>query len=168
MPPMNSAPLTGPLTADTFRNIAKGQAPMVVNIKTEMKAKSQDLEGLFFGSPGGGQGQGQGQGDDDQQPNRRRRNRDQIARAAGTGFIINGKDGFILTNNHVVEDAIKIEVFLYTDDETPYTAKVIGRDVLTDSALIQLVDRPSNPLPEAKFGDSSQMQPGDWVMAIGN
>ena len=179
VPPMNSAPLVGPLSADTFRNVAKAQAPMVVNIKTEMKAKSQDLEGLFgggsddffrrfFGGPGGGQGQGQGQGDDDQQPNRRRRGRDQIARAAGTGFIINGKDGFILTNNHVVEDAIKIEVFLYTDDETPYTAKVIGRDVLTDSALIQLVDRPSAPLPEAKFGDSAQMQPGDWVMAIGN
>ena len=45
---------------------------------------------------------------------------------------------------------------------------MIGRDVLTDSALIQLVDRPTTPLPEAKFGDSSQMQPGDWVMAIGN
>src|ERR1051326_6699364 len=182
VPPMNSAPLTGPLSADTFRNIAKAQAPMVVNIKTEMKAKSQDLEGLFgggggsddffrrfFGGPGGGQGQGQGQGQgDDEQTPRRRNRRDPIARAAGTGFIINGKDGFILTNNHVVEDAIKIEVYLYTDDETPYTAKVIGRDMLTDSALIQLVDRPSSPLPEAKFGDSSQMQPGDWVMAIGN
>jgi serine protease Do len=154
---------------------------MVVNIKTEMKAKSQDVDGLFgggggsddffrrfFGGPGGGQGQGQGQGDDDQQAPRRRNRRDPIARAAGTGFIINGKDGFILTNNHVVEDAIKIEVYLYTDDETPYTAKVIGRDLLTDSALIQLVDRPSSPLPEAKFGDSSQMQSGDWVMAIGN
>src|SRR5438046_266707 len=77
MPPMNSAPLTGPLSADTFRNIAKAQAPMVVNIRTEMKAKSQDLEGLFggggsedffrrfFGPGGGGRGQGQGQGDDD-------------------------------------------------------------------------------------------------------
>ena len=180
VPPMNTAPLTGPLTAETFRNIAKAQDPMVVNIKTEMKAKAQELDGLFggggggsddffrrfFGGPGGGQGQGQG--DDDQTPNRRRRQREPIARAAGSGFIISGKDGFILTNNHVVEDAIKIEVFLFTDDETPYTAKVIGRDVLTDSALIQLVDRPASPLPEAKFGDSSQMQPGDWVMAIGN
>ena len=44
----------------------------------------------------------------------------------------------------------------------------IGRDPLTDSALIQLVEKPSRPLAEAKFGDSSQMEPGDWVMAIGN
>src|SRR3954467_5559210 len=70
VPPVSSAPLTGRLSADTFRNIAKAQAPMVVNIKTEMKAKSQDLEGLFgggggsddflrrfFGGPGSGQGQ---------------------------------------------------------------------------------------------------------------
>jgi serine protease Do len=181
VPPMNSAPLTGPLSADTFRNIAKAQAPMVVNIKTEMKARAQDLEGLFggggsddffrrfFGGPGGGQGQGQGQGDEDNGGNtRRRRQREPIQRAAGSGFIISGREGFILTNNHVVEDATKIEVFLYTDDETPYLAKVIGRDVLTDSALIQLIEHPSMPLPEAKFGDSSQMQPGDWVMAIGN
>ncbi len=53
MPPMNSAPLTGPLSADTFRNIAKAQAPMVVNIRTEMKAKAQDLEDLFGGGGGG-------------------------------------------------------------------------------------------------------------------
>ena len=180
VPPMNSAPLTGPLSADTFRNIAKAQEPMVVNIRTEMKAKAQDLEGLFgggssddffrrfFGGPGGqGQGQGQGQGDDENGGTRRRR-RDPIQRAAGSGFIINAREGFILTNNHVVEDATKIEVLLYADDETTYTAKVIGRDMLTDSALIQLIDRPSSPLAEAKFGDSSQMQPGDWVMAIGN
>jgi serine protease Do len=178
VPPMNSAPLTGPLSADTFRNIAKAQAPMVVNIRTEMKGRSQDLEGLFggggggsedffrrfFGSPGGGQGQG----DDENGGTRRRRQKEPIQRAAGSGFIINAKEGFILTNNHVVEDATKIEVLLYADDETTYTAKVIGRDMLTDSALIQLIDRPSTPLAEAKFGDSSQMQPGDWVMAIGN
>ena len=53
VPPMNSAPLTGPLSADTFRNIAKAQAPMVVNIRTEMKAKAQDLEDLFGGGGGG-------------------------------------------------------------------------------------------------------------------
>ena len=176
VPPTNSAPLTGPLNVDTFRNIAKAQEPMVVNIKVEMKAKAQDLEGLFGGGGGGsddlfrrffgGPNGGQGQGDDQAAP--KRRQKEPIARAAGSGFIINSREGFILTNNHVVEDAIKIEVFLYADDETPYTAKVIGKDALTDSALIQLIDRPSTPLPEAKFGDSSQMQPGDWVMAIGN
>jgi serine protease Do len=49
-----------------------------------------------------------------------------------------------------------------------YAAKLVGHDRLTDSALIQLIDKPNRPLPEVKFGDSSQMQAGDWVMAIGN
>jgi serine protease Do len=49
-----------------------------------------------------------------------------------------------------------------------YKAKVVGRDPLTDSALIQLIDKPNHALPEAKFGDSSQVEAGDWVMAIGN
>jgi serine protease Do len=181
VPPMNSAPLTGPLSADTFRNIAKAQAPMVVNIRTEMKAKAQDLEDLFggggggapddflrrfFGGPGG-QGPGGPGGNDENGQGNKRRQREPTTRATGTGFIIS-KDGLILTNNHVVEDAIKIEVLLYADDETTYSAKVIGHDALTDSALIQLIDKPSTPLPEARFGDSSQMAPGDWVMAIGN
>ena len=52
VPPMNSAPLTGPLDASTFRNIAKAATPMVVNIRTEMKAKAQDLTD-FFGGGGG-------------------------------------------------------------------------------------------------------------------
>src|ERR1019366_6166882 len=87
--------------------------------------------------------------------------------ATGTGFIISS-DGLILTNNHVVEDATKIEVGLYADDpDINYSAKIIGRDPLTDSALIQLTERPNHPLPEAKFGDSSQVGAGDWVMAIG-
>ena len=54
------------------------------------------------------------------------------------------------------------------ENDVSYQAKVIGRDPLTDSALIQLVDKPNRPLPEAKFGDSSQVAAGDWVMAIGN
>ena len=184
VPAMNSAPVTGPLSADTFRNIAKAVTPSVVNIRTEMKAKSQDLTD-FFGGGGGGapddllrrffgpggrggeqqddqdQGQSQGRGN-------RRRPREQTTRAAGTGFIIS-KDGLILTNNHVVEDATKIEVALYAEDpDISYRAKVIVRDPLTDSALIQLIDKPNHGLPEAKFGDSSQVAAGDWVMAIGN
>jgi len=181
VPPMNSAPVTGSLDAQTFRNVAKMATPIVVNIRTEMKARGNDLTDFFggggspddlfhrfFGNPG--------QQDDDQQPAPRGRGngpgrktpREQTTRAAGTGFIIS-RDGFILTNNHVVEDATKIEVVLYGDDsDISYQAKVIGRDPLTDSALIQLTEKPNRPLPEAKFGDSSQVEAGDWVMAIGN
>jgi|SRR5579871_4493776 len=179
VPPMNSAPITGPLSADTFRNIAKAATPSVVHIRTEMKAKSNDLTEFFggrggspddlfhrfFGNPGGGDQ------DDQDQPRGNNRNRRQQrepkTQAAGTGFIIS-KDGLIVTNNHVIEDATKIEVYLYGDDETPYNAKVVGHDQLTDSALIELVDKPKGALPEIKFGDSAQMYPGDWVMAIGN
>ena len=174
-PPMNSAPISGAIDAQTFRNIAKVVSPAVVYIKTEMKARqelvglgggggSDDLFRRFFGVPPGG-----GDGQDDANPNpggpqQRRR----TPEARGTGFIIS-KDGFILTNNHVVEDATKIEVGLYGDDaDVTYEAKVIGKDPLTDSALIQLIDKPNHPLPEAKFGDSSQVEAGDWVMAIGN
>jgi serine protease Do len=180
VPPMNSAPLTGTIDASTFRNIAKAATPMVVNIRTEMKAKATDLNDFFAG--GGGAPDdlfhrffgNPGQQDDDQAPPPRGRGRggrtpkEQTTRAAGTGFIIS-KEGYILTNNHVVEDATKIEVSLYADEaDVSYKAKVIGRDALTDSALIQLIDKPNHPLPEAKFGDSSQVEAGDWVMAIGN
>jgi len=185
VPAMNSAPINGPLDAQTFRNVAKLATPIVVNIRTEMKTKTQDLTDFFGGGggnpddlfhrffgPGGGGGnqddQGGGQLPGQRGRGRRTPPREQTTRAAGTGFIIS-KDGFILTNNHVVEDATKIEVVLYGDDsDVSYQAKVIGRDPLTDSALIQLVEKPSRPLQEAKFGDSTQVEAGDWVMAIGN
>jgi serine protease Do len=180
VPAMNSAPLGGPIDALTFRNIAKAQSPAVVNIRTEMRAKAQDND-LFGGAPedffrrffgpGGGGGGGQDDQPEDNGGGRRRRQgpREQKTQAAGTGFIISAKDGFILTNNHVVDDAIKIEVqFLGDEDDDTYPAKVIGKDALTDSALIQLTQLPKHALTEAKFGDSSQMAAGDWVMAIGN
>jgi serine protease Do len=178
VPPMNSAPLTGALSADTFRNIAKSQSPMVVNITTEMPQRTQEMTDFFgggapddffhrfFGTPRGGQ-------QDDQEAAPRGRGgrgtqRAPRSYAAGTGFIIS-KDGLILTNNHVVDGATKIEVQLYAEEsDMKYSAKLVGHDALTDSALIQLVDKPDHPLPEAKFGDSSQMAPGDFVMAIGN
>ena len=188
LPQANSAPVTGPMDAQTFRNVAKAQSPMVVNIRTETRQRSQDLSDFFGGSGGSGGGGGQapddllrrffggpnGPGGDndepdtprDQAPNRRRR--EQTTVAAGTGFIIS-KDGLILTNNHVVEGASKIEVSLYGEDQDQlYEAKLVGRDALTDTALIQLTQKPNHTLPEAKFGDSSQMAAGDWVMAIGN
>ena len=74
-----------------------------------------------------------------------------FSRAQAPGFIID-KAGFILTNNHVVEDADEIQVGLYgmnmtNPNEHLYAAKVVGRDVLTDSALIQLTEMPAAPLP---------------------
>jgi serine protease Do len=171
-PPMNSAPVTGAIDAQTFRNIAKAQSPMVVNIRTETTRRSQDLSDMFggnqpddllrrfFGQPPDQQ--------DEPGANPRRRQRDQTTVAAGTGFIIS-KEGLILTNNHVVDGATKIEVSLYGEDaDQRYDAKLIGRDELTDSALIMLTEKPNHALPEAKFGESSQMAAGDWVMAIGN
>jgi serine protease Do len=163
-PPMNSAPITGPLAANTFRDVAKSVMPAVVNIRTESRQRGQDLSEFFGGNDLFDRffGQQEPRGGGQQRP------REQVVQAAGTGFIID-KAGFILTNNHVVEGATKIKVSLYGEDnDQEYDAKVIGRDPLTDSALIELTEKPDHTLPEAKFGDSAQMQPGDWVMAIGN
>jgi serine protease Do len=168
VPAANNAPLSGPIDATTFRNIAKSQGPVVVNIRTsarvrrEMTDGSEDLLRRFFGQDPR-QPRGRGRAEPDEPP---------VQQGAGTGFIID-KSGFILTNNHVVEEADEIQVGLYganmqNPNEHLYAAKVIGRDTLTDSALIQLSEMPTVPLQEAKFGDSDQMQPGDWVMAIGN
>jgi serine protease Do len=168
MPPANGAPLSGPVDASTFRTIAKSMSPAVVNIRTESRQRASqmtqffggdgDLLDRFFGGGGGPGGQ----------QRRPQPERPQVTQAAGTGFIIS-KDGFILTNNHVVEDATKIQVSFYGDDaDVSYLAKVVGRDPLTDSALIELTERPKRELTEVKFGDSAQMEPGDWVMAIGN
>ena len=184
VPSVNSAPITGPVTATTFREVAKMVSPAVVNIRADSMQPTQDLSDLFGGGgepddllnrlfPGGrgrgqGPGQGQGQGPDEDTPRRRPAPREELVRARGTGFIID-KSGLILTNNHVVEGATKIFVSLYgEDDDQEYAAKIVGRDQLTDSALLQLTDKPNHELPAAKFGDSAQMQPGDWVMAIGN
>ena len=163
VPAANSTPITGPVDAVTFRTIAKAVSPAVVNIRTESHQREQDLTEFFGGGDDlfrrfFGQPRGNGKG-----------NRDTPTTvAAGTGFII-GKEGLILTNNHVVEGADKVEVSLYgDDDDLRYKARVVGRDPLTDSALIELTEKPDHTLPEVKFGDSSQMEPGDWVMAIGN
>src|SRR5688572_30100461 len=101
-PPMNSAPIGGPITATTFREVAKAMSPTVVNIRTESRQRAQELSDFFgggsdqdlfeqfFGRPrGGGGGGGDREApdpDDDSRNNRR--GRDQIVSAAGTGFII--------------------------------------------------------------------------------
>jgi serine protease Do len=171
VPVTNSAPIGGPIDATTFRNIARTQAPVVVNIQTTARMRNRDLTEFFggddplrrfFGQPDRAPRSRPAPRGDDDAP---------LAQGAGTGFIID-KSGLILTNNHVVEGAEEIKVGLFgARNNNPaelVDAKVIGRDELTDSALIQLTQLPEAALTEAKFGDSNQMQPGDWVMAIGN
>jgi serine protease Do len=83
--------------------------------------------------------------------------------ALGSGFIID-PSGYIVTNNHVVENADKVTVIF--QDDSKHVAKVVGRDVKTDLALIK-IDAPQ-PLPYVQWGDSNAEQVGDWVLAVGN
>ncbi|MCD6255791.1 MAG: DegQ family serine endoprotease [Deltaproteobacteria bacterium] len=84
-------------------------------------------------------------------------------KSLGSGFIIS-KDGYILTNNHVVEKATEIRVRLLNKEQ--FEAKVIGRDPKTDIALIKI--KANHSLSAATLGDSDALRVGDWVIAIGN
>ena len=151
-------PISGAIDAGTFRQIAEREMPTVVSISTLTRSKMP--EGDFFGDPSlrrffGMPGT----------PS------DRLLEGAGSGFVMD-KSGLVLTNAHVVRNAQRIEVVLFTDpaagsrETRRYTAKVLGRDPLTDSALLQLEGTPD--LPVARLGNSDAMRPGDWVVAIGN
>src|SRR5215470_10771134 len=88
----------------------------------------------------------------------------QAERSLGSGLIVD-KRGYILTNNHVVEQATKIQVQL-NGDPNKYTAKVIGVDEDTDLAVVKI--EAAKDLPTAKLGNSDGVQVGDWVLAIGS
>ena len=83
--------------------------------------------------------------------------------ALGSGFIID-PSGIVVTNSHVIGNAGKVEVIL--QDDSKYTAKIIGRDPKTDIAVLKI--KADKPLPYVSLGDSSAAQVGDWVMAVGN
>jgi len=83
--------------------------------------------------------------------------------ALGSGFIID-PSGFVVTNNHVVQNADKVTVIF--QDDSQHVAKVVGRDAKTDLALLK-IDAPK-PLPYVSWGDSSSEEVGDWVLAVGN
>jgi serine protease Do len=86
----------------------------------------------------------------------------QIANGYGSGVIIS-PDGYIVTNNHVVENAESVDVTL--NDKRTFTAKVIGRDPGSDIALLKIK---SENLPYIKYGDSEHLRLGEWVLAVGN
>jgi len=144
-----------------FSEVAASVGPAVVNISTEKSIKGggrvfrhfspgpfgkndpfEDFFNKFFG--------------DEQQ-------REYKQRSLGSGFIID-KSGYIVTNNHVVENADKIKVKLKDGDE--FNAEIVGRDPNTDLALIRI--KANRELPVAKIGDSDALKVGQWVVAIGS
>ena len=142
---------------DSFADLAAKLLPTVVNIATSQTLKApppQDMPALPPGSPL-----------EDLFKNFMgpQANRPQHVTSLGSGFIID-PSGFIVTNNHVIENADQITVTL--DDGTDLPAKLVGRDVKTDLALLKV--NPKKPLPATHFGDSDTARIGDWVVAIGD
>ncbi|MGL5009285.1 MAG: DegQ family serine endoprotease [Paracoccaceae bacterium] len=142
---------------ESFAELADQISPSVVNITTSAVVSS-GLEGMpqvpegspfedFFEEFGGPDGNGQ--------PRR--------SEALGSGFVIS-EDGYIVTNNHVIEGADEITIEFF--DKTKLEAKLIGTDPNTDIALLKVES--ATPLPFVTFGNSDLMRVGDWVVAMGN
>jgi serine protease Do len=140
-----------------FTKVAKKAIPSVVTIRVELKNTGglgnffefqspfgqDDLFNRFFGLPNS-------------------QSHDFKQQGQGSGFIVS-PDGYIVTNNHIVKDAEKIEVLLNNGQE--YEAKVIGQDPNTDIAIIKIDGK---NLPALQFGNSDDLEVGQWVVAIGN
>ncbi|MHA8103731.1 Do family serine endopeptidase [Aquirufa nivalisilvae] len=135
-----------------FTFAAEKTTPAVVHIKTKMTARqsrqsSSPFDDFFgFGDPFGG----------------RRQQAPQTQEASGSGVIISS-DGYIVTNNHVVQEAEEVSVIL--NDKREFKAKVISTDPSSDLAVIQIK---AENLPFLTFGDSDALRVGEWVLAVGN
>ncbi len=141
--------------ASSFADLAEKVAPSVVNLTVSRK-----LEGVRFRVPspfGSGDPFGEFFRQFEQMPSVPQQ------QGVGTGFIIS-EDGYILTNNHVVQDSEEISVRLLDDREL--RGKVVGRDPKTDLALVKVES--DTPLPAARLGDSNTARVGEWVVAVGN
>jgi len=169
----NATPLTVPdpiPSASSFSGIVNRVEPAVVNIATtqvlERKPKSKMRRAL----PNNPNHNNPGEDDDPMQDffdrffDGRQDAPPQAERSLGSGVIVD-KRGYILTNNHVIENATKIQVQL-NNDTARYTAKLVGADDDTDLAVIK-IDL-NKELPTAKLGNSDGVQVGDWVLAIGS
>ncbi len=145
--------------SNIFVEIAAKENPAVVHISTSSKPQPEQIPGRRFrGRPPGQQDPFRDFFDKFFGPQR-----NIPRRSLGSGFIID-KEGYLFTNNHVVEGADEIKVTLENGDE--YDAKVIGTDPKTDIALIKIDN--DNNLPVVELGNSDELQVGEWVMAIGN
>ncbi len=155
--------LTHAANLPDFTELVEDSSPAVVNISTEQSVSSsnrqlspdaQELNEFFrhfFGQQPFGQQQ-------PQQPRQQQRQRSSL----GSGFIIS-HDGYVLTNNHVIDGADVIHVRL--NDRREYEATLVGTDARTDLALLKIE---AEDLPIVKMGDSDELKAGQWVLAIGS
>jgi serine protease Do len=139
-----------------FAAVVEPLLPAVVNISTSKVVKSQKGENPFFNDPFFRQFFGNPFGDGDQQP------REQREHSLGSGVIVN-PDGYILTNNHVVDGASDVQVTL--SDKRQLKAKIVGTDPRTDIAVLKI---PTSGLATVTLGDSAKAKVGDIVLAIGD
>ena len=153
----------------SFADLTARLAPAVVNISTTQRVEVRQQQNPFAGTPfddffrqfgGGG-----GQTDNNGRPVTRE------AQSLGSGFIISA-DGYIVTNNHVISggptnfgNATVSSIKVTLPDRKEYTARVVGKDVQSDLAVLKIEAR---GLPFVQFGDSTRTRVGDWVIAIGN
>jgi serine protease Do len=163
-----ATPQTAPRVAggafglETFRDIARASNAGVVNINTSKTVKGRsphdffgdDMMERFFGQPAP---------DREDVPPGRGRERRQTQTSLGSGFVID-KDGYILTNRHVIEGADKVQVTF--PGGKSYDAKIVGRDARTDVGLLKI--DAAEPLTVLALGDSDKTEVGEWVMAVGN
>jgi serine protease Do len=161
---------------DSFADLVAQVQPAVVNISTTTQVEVANMEGSIPGLPPGME-QFFRRMPQDQVPGKRApKNEDdgaapttREARSLGSGFIIDPA-GYIVTNNHVItgqsEDSVvdKIQVTLGTGQK--YTAKLVGRDLAADLAVLKIDT--ATPLPSVKFGNSDTLRVGDWAVAVGN
>ncbi|MFW5778021.1 MAG: Do family serine endopeptidase [Bacteroidota bacterium] len=144
-----------PTTLPDFAVVAEMTVNAVVHIRAEFERPSSlyeefgpgDLFNEFFFGPRERQ----------QRPERERR-----TQGSGSGVIIS-EDGYVITNNHVVQDAVEIQVTL--NDNSVYDASVVGTDPTTDLALLKIE---GENFAYAVFGDSDKVKVGEWVLAVGN
>ncbi len=128
-----------------FIEVAQSGSPCVVSIVSEKTDKNPNM--FFFGPF------------DFEDPYQQERK----SKSLGSGVIVDAEKGYLLTNNHVIEDAEEIKVILY--DKREFEAKVIGTDPPSDLAVLQIE---ANDLSEAKLGNSDNLQIGEWIIAIGS
>ena len=152
---------TGALGND-FTAVAENTINSVVSIKSFETPRRQQMYGgdfdpfEFFFGPGFGNGGGQRRQQQQQQKS------DPQPKGSGSGVIIS-EDGYIVTNNHVIDGAEKLEVTL--NDNSTYNATVVGTDESTDIALIKINAKGLHPIV---FGNSDAVKVGEWCVAVGN